>query len=395
MQNSENRKPVIVVGAGIAGLQAAYQLQMKSIPYLLLEQSGKVGGRLQTETLDGFLLDVGFQVLQTSYPGVQRNLDLSDLNLTFFESGAYVWVGDRFEPFLNPLKHPFLFFDSLMKGVITLADACKLAQLWFKIQGDLEPNRVGKNNVQEYFQQLNFSTKFYERFIYPFFAGVFLDATFQQPASLFDYYLKQFLEGKAALPQNGINSIAEQLKNRLHTGSILLNTQLLSFDSNKVQLSTGETLDYEKLILACDAKNAAKLLDVPLEQDCFNACTTYYFAADEFPSEKPLIHLIPKNKGAILHFSCLSDVQAFYSPKGKKLISVTSLNKDIDPKDIAEELKGYTGNLKGLRFLKSYFIPHALPRVGRFESLKHKAKELNVSLLGDYVGFPSLQSAFE
>jgi phytoene dehydrogenase-like protein len=154
MLKTESTKPVIIVGAGLAGLQAAYQSQMQSIPYLLIEKSGEVGGRIQTERLDGFLLDVGFQVLQTSYPGVQRNLDLSDLNLNYFESGANVWMGDQFVPFLNPLKHPFSFFDSLGKGVITVGDAIKLAKLWFKIQIEIDPTRAGKLNVNQYIHQL-------------------------------------------------------------------------------------------------------------------------------------------------------------------------------------------------------------------------------------------------
>ncbi|MHA8051542.1 FAD-dependent oxidoreductase [Aquirufa sp. ROCK-SH2] len=395
MPNSEVTQPVIIIGAGIAGLQAAFQLEQQSIPYLLIEQSDKVGGRIQTDLLDGYLLDHGFQVLQTSYLGVQRNFYLTALKLRFFESGAHVWIGDQFVPFLNPLKRPFDFIKALKEGVLTISDSIKLARLWLKIQGDIKPIGAAKLDVNQYIQQLNFSKNFYERFIFPFFAGVFLDPNFQQPASLFDFYLKQFLEGQAALPENGIKALAEQLLHRLNPDSVLLNTLIVKIDTNEVQLASGKKITFSNLKLACDAKGAAQLLGVELDADSFNACTTYYFSADEFPNDAPLIHLLPKNSGAILHFSCLSNIQASYAPKGKKLISVTSLSHGISSQEIAKELELYTGQLKGLKFLKSYFIPHALPRVGQFESLKKAAADRNITLLGDYAGFPSLQSAFQ
>ncbi len=42
--------PVIIVGAGLAGLSAAYELKKAGIDALLIESSGRVGGRVQTVT---------------------------------------------------------------------------------------------------------------------------------------------------------------------------------------------------------------------------------------------------------------------------------------------------------------------------------------------------------
>ena len=38
-------------------------LQQASVPFLLFEQDEKVGGRVQTDEIDGYRLDRGFQVL--------------------------------------------------------------------------------------------------------------------------------------------------------------------------------------------------------------------------------------------------------------------------------------------------------------------------------------------
>ena len=38
------------------------------VPFVLLEASDGVGGRVRTDEVDGFLLDRGFQIFLTSYP---------------------------------------------------------------------------------------------------------------------------------------------------------------------------------------------------------------------------------------------------------------------------------------------------------------------------------------
>ena len=58
--------PVIIVGAGLAGLACAQHLAAAGVPFLILEADRRIGGRLKTDRIDGFLLDHGFQVLQTA-----------------------------------------------------------------------------------------------------------------------------------------------------------------------------------------------------------------------------------------------------------------------------------------------------------------------------------------
>ncbi|MFM6915078.1 MAG: NAD(P)-binding protein [Aquirufa sp.] len=83
-------KPILIVGGGIAGLQAANILHQNNTDFILFEKQASLGGRVSSVEKDGFILDRGFQVLQTSYPEVQRSLDLTSLRLHFFESGAKI-----------------------------------------------------------------------------------------------------------------------------------------------------------------------------------------------------------------------------------------------------------------------------------------------------------------
>lgn len=62
-------EPVVIVGAGVAGMSCAIQLAEKGIPVRIVEASDGVGGRVRTDIVDGFLCDRGFQIFLTSYPG--------------------------------------------------------------------------------------------------------------------------------------------------------------------------------------------------------------------------------------------------------------------------------------------------------------------------------------
>lgn len=88
--------PVIIVGAGLAGLSCAVGLHEAGHRVEIHEASDGVGGRVRSDVVDGFTLDRGFQVALTAYPEMHRQLDIDALNLQAFEPGALIWRnGDR------------------------------------------------------------------------------------------------------------------------------------------------------------------------------------------------------------------------------------------------------------------------------------------------------------
>lgn len=54
-----SRKPVVIVGAGISGLAAAYELTRRGVRVRVLEASARPGGLIHTESIDGFTIEAG------------------------------------------------------------------------------------------------------------------------------------------------------------------------------------------------------------------------------------------------------------------------------------------------------------------------------------------------
>jgi phytoene dehydrogenase-like protein len=386
---------IVIVGGGIAGLQAAQILQSKGLDFILIEKSMSLGGRVQSEEFQGYILDHGFQVLQTAYPEVQQSLPLSKWDLSYFQSGAYVFNEGKFIPFLNPLKSPLLFIKNINAAGATVFDFLKLAWIWLKTQGSISPINSEPETTSELISRYRFSEKFQRNFLRPFFAGIYLDDQLSPPASLFFYYMKQFLEGKAALPKQGMGAIATDLASEIPKEKLRTGVFVTEIKGKRLQLSNGETVGFDQLILATDPKQACDLLKINFPPQSHFGSKTFYFSMDKkLETALPLIHLMPLNSSSLLHFSCLSQVNPALAPDGKHLLSATSLQMDLTDKEVAHELARVLDlSPNDFIFLKSFTIPHSLFKVGCFNEVCQKAEEENIILAGDYTLFPSLQAA--
>ena len=65
-------EPILVLGAGPAGLSAAHALLQQSQPVSVIERSSVVGGLARTVEWKGYRFDVGGHRFFTRYPRVQR-----------------------------------------------------------------------------------------------------------------------------------------------------------------------------------------------------------------------------------------------------------------------------------------------------------------------------------
>jgi protoporphyrinogen/coproporphyrinogen III oxidase len=59
---------VAVVGGGISGLAAAYELTRLGVPFVLVERADRCGGVVVTEQIGGYVIDAGPDALLQQKP---------------------------------------------------------------------------------------------------------------------------------------------------------------------------------------------------------------------------------------------------------------------------------------------------------------------------------------
>src|SRR5690554_3812015 len=63
---------IAIVGGGIAGLSAAYRLEREGYQPVVLEASGKVGGVMRSERINGYLVEHGPNSIQAHSPLIDQ-----------------------------------------------------------------------------------------------------------------------------------------------------------------------------------------------------------------------------------------------------------------------------------------------------------------------------------
>jgi oxygen-dependent protoporphyrinogen oxidase len=93
---------VAIIGGGISGLAAAYELQQRGIPFTLLEASPRLGGLIKTEYLDGFIIEAGPESVLAQKPAALRLCEELGLGPRIISSQpprtAFIQSGARLVP---------------------------------------------------------------------------------------------------------------------------------------------------------------------------------------------------------------------------------------------------------------------------------------------------------
>ena len=359
---------VVVVGAGLAGLSCARHLMNRSVSFTILEADDRIGGRLKTDVREGFLLNHGFQVLQTAYPEARRQLDYHRLDLKSFAPGAIIRVAGKFKRVSDPRRRPRDIWSSLTAPVGTFADRLRMIRMASGAQRGSVSNLFQSADMTtlEFLQSQGISKKMIERFFKPFFGGVCLDPTIQASSNVFKYVLRVFAEGDVALPGQGMAAIASQLAEDLPQGVIRTETRVESIHPGGAVLRSGQTIRCRAVVLATDGPETLRLLGKPASM-ASQGELCLYFAAPKAPINDPYLILNGEGTGVINSLTVPSVVAASYAPAGEALISVVlighlALDDKTVESTVQKELTGWFGPVvEKWRHLKTYRIQHALP----------------------------------
>lgn len=315
----------VVVGAGLAGLTAARHLQRAGLEVTVLEAAPVVGGRVATDVIDGFLLDRGFQVLNTSYPALRDELDLRALDLREFIPGVAIRGTDAaLHRLLDPRRARAQAWRTAMDTL--LSPAAKLAVLRMTVRaaaGDVRPLlAAAESSTADYLSAAGLDGPATEQFLRPLLAGIFGERDLVTSARYFTLVCRSLIRGSSTLPSRGMAAVAHHLGARLTAGTVRCGQTVLGVAPGRVRTADGE-IRARAVVVATDPPAATALLpglDVPL----MRGLTTYYHVAEQSPSQLPLIHL-DGTGSALVNTSVLTSVAPSYSPDHRHLIASTVL----------------------------------------------------------------------
>lgn len=400
-------KPTItIIGAGISGLTAAVYLHQKGYKVQILEASDRAGGRIKTDVIDGFRLDRGFQVLLTEYPETKALLDYKKLNLKRFLPGATVlYDGGQFE-IADPFRRPTATFATLFAPVGSMKDKINTFFLKNKLVNISIPNLFKQPEIETIAQlkKYGFSPKMMERFYKPFFSGIFLENDLKTSSNMFDFVMKMFSEGDAAIPAIGMEEIPKQLVEMLPVNSIQYSVKVSAIENNTIICEEGTTFEADKIIIATEAIGLASTY-IPKTKQNFHQVTNVYFEAKIAPTKKAVVILnASTDKKWVNNLTVMSNVSNKYAPAAKVLISISYNGiPTIDDATLAEnmktELKQWYGNqVEDWKLLKTYRINYALPNQEKVtDEVTHSEIKINDNLFicGDHLLNGSINAAMK
>ena len=363
---------VIIIGAGISGLTAALELEKFNLKILVLEKSDRVGGRIKTDNVDGFLLDHGFQVYLTAYPEGQKLLNYDELNFKKFYSGALCYNQTKKFTVTDTARHKLSIPKMAISPVGGFMDKIRLGNLsaQLKSSGVQDIFERPEYETMAYLKQKGYSKTIINRFFKPFYGGIFLDDELETSSRMFEFVFKMFAEGDAALPTKGMEAIPKQLKSSLKSTEFRFHSEVENISANTISLKGGEQLTANHIVVATNKDDIIEQVDAHQE---WREAATYYFSAEKSILKKNIIALNFNEQKLVNNFTIISDTAKSYAPKGKHLVSV-SLHKiptesvEEVSKDIKNELALTFGSeVQSWKFLRNYHIKSALPKIDDFK----------------------------
>ena len=385
---------IVIIGAGIAGLACAMKLKKNNKNFIIIEQSDRVGGRVGSVKENEHIFDLGFQVYNTQYHEANSLLNLEELKLKIFKPGASIYNGREFEILSDPFREPSTIFETFFSGMTTFKDKIKILTL----KRALSSYRISEDQSEdvttlEYLKLYGFSNKIINGFFKPFFSGIFLEKELETSSKFFKIVFSNFNKGYAAVPENGMQEIPDQMVKNLNHDNLLVGKKVIEAKNpERIVLENNEIIEAEYMVLTGGSNSLVNNHKVE-----FNSVRTFYFSSLVKVKYSSYINLFPYDD-LINNIAILSSISKNYSPEGKTLFSITIIESDLAESKIIDTIQNklsmFYGNEKSnYIFMKEINIKEATikQKTGYFD-LKIEDRK-NILFAGDYTTYGSIEGA--
>ncbi len=388
--------PIVVVGAGLAGLACAQRLTAAGLEVIVLEASDAVGGRVRTDEIDGFRCDRGFQLINPAYPALGRVVDVDQLDLRAFGAGVVVARRDGRSVLADPRRLPRLLPATLRSPVGSLRE--RVAFVRWALSCLLPVRRLlatPDRSLAEALDRAGIRGELRTAVLEPFLAGVLADWEGTTSATFVRLLMRSFLLGSPAVPSTGISRLPELLAASLppalsgSTGRSARSESVTSAPPTRRSVRTRWSWPPRP-------RAAAELTGIPVPAT--KPLTTFWHTAPEPPSAAKLLHLDGARRGPLVNSAVVTNVAPGYAPPGRVLIASSTVAADGSA-DAEAAVRRQAGLVYGVdpsdwELITCQVIAAALPHQPPPLALRRPARlPSGVFVAGDHRDTASIQGA--
>jgi phytoene dehydrogenase-like protein len=368
---------VLVIGAGLAGLNAAIHLQSRGANVRIVESADRPGGRVASDVIDGFICDRGFQLINANYPALKELKVIDEIDFLIAPRVIEVALDADRHLIGDPRK---AFLSAFDPSLGSLFEKFSLLAFIFGPTAKSEP-------LSDALRRCGLT---YERLLRPFLQGVFLTDPKNVDAKYGQQILRSFVLGSIGIPKNGVGQLSYALANRV--SNITYNVQVDRITDGKVHTSDG-VLTPDKIVVATDATTAAQLLGTG-QVPKMAGCITWYHVVEDNPSGTGRLVVDGQNRGPVINSIVISDISKNYAPSGSHLVSTTT-DLNISESDVRRHLAIiWSVPTHSWQLIAKYEIPTALPIQSPGQGLSQELRfNDQIYVVGDHKMVPSQQGA--
>lgn len=400
-------RPVVIIGGGISGLSTAYYVAKAGLPVTLIDRETELGGLMQTDHIEGCVVERGPDSFITNKPWARQLADELGLGDQVIGSNdhlraTYIWKGKRFVKMPDGMKLmvPAKLGPILRSNLVGTGGKLKILRERFrrplKRTSDISVGRL----IDEHFGR-----DVVEYLAEPLLAGVYggdverLSAKSVTP-KIVEWEAKTGSLSRAAAAEGERESgpLFSTLKGGLHDLITALERKTkferIQGSADRVEKGwrvrvNGDWLDCEQLVIACKASAVLPSLFPDVEYSSSTVVAVAYRKEDVKRPLNGFGFLVPRiERRSVSACTWVNTKFDHRVPPDKVLLR---LFVSGNPNEVRDELKQKMGITAEPLFQKVTPWPQSMPQytVGHIERLK-----VTEEMLGDFPGLHLAGNAY-